>query len=99
MTDSPGLIISGSGSIAVSTDAMLADAVRLHTLAMALPSVSMSLRHIAAMAGNAEAAALGSFDDDGSRPEIPEQPDRALQVRGAGQSDSLDLAGEEDVAG
>jgi len=61
MTDSPGLIVSGGGSIAISTDAMLADAVKLRSLALALPTVSLGLRHAETMTGQAEAVALGSW--------------------------------------
>ena len=61
MTDSPGLIVSGGGSVAVSSDAMLADAERLHLLALALPTVSHSLRGAAALAGRADAVSLGSW--------------------------------------
>lgn len=61
MTDSPGLIISGGGSVAVSTDALLADAEKLRVLTLALPAVSLSLRHAAELTGHQDAVALGSW--------------------------------------
>lgn len=61
MTDGTELLISGGGTVGVSTDAMRADSERLRALSAALPTVSISLRSVAALAGPADAIALGSW--------------------------------------
>lgn len=61
MTDSPDLIVSGGGSMSVSTDALRSESEKLRALSIALPMVSLSLGGVARIAGPAEARALGSW--------------------------------------
>jgi len=61
MPDAPELIVSGTGSVSVSTDALLSDSERLRALSLALPVVSLSLCGVAGIAGPTEARALGSW--------------------------------------
>lgn len=61
MTDGPVLIVAGGGSVAVSTDALIADAQRLRALSLALPAVVIGLRRAAELGGSAEAATLSSW--------------------------------------
>lgn len=55
------LIISGSGSVAVSTDALIAEAERLQALAAALPLARLALRGAASAATSSDAVALWSW--------------------------------------
>jgi predicted alpha/beta-hydrolase family hydrolase len=61
MTDGPRLIVAGGGSVAVSTDALVADSQRLRALAVALPAVAIGLGTAASLSGRAEVVALSSW--------------------------------------
>lgn len=58
---SGNLVVSGSGSVAVSTDAMIAESERLQALATAMPLAQLALRSAAAAAQPHDAVVLGSW--------------------------------------
>jgi len=95
MTDSPHLLVSGGGSVSVSSDALIADSQSLRALSLSLPSVSAGLRFAAGLAGPQEARALGSWrarEADAGITSARQQLDLAIGEC-ARIADALDTAG------